>query len=169
MQLIDPLRFPEEGLSSQDVREVRRIKARVDDERLPRGADPATHFKLGRGGLGDIEWTVQLLQMRYAHQVPGLRTPRTLEALRAARDAELVSADDAAVLEQSWLMVSRMRNVAMLVRGRGSDQLARDHHELAAIALLLAYPPGEAERLTNDYLRLTRRAHAVVERVFWED
>ncbi len=168
IELIDPLRFPADGLDEHDVREVRRIKARVDDERLPRGADPATHFKLGRGGLGDIEWTVQLMQMRHAHRVPGLRTPRTLLALREARDAELISPQDAQVLEQAWLMVSRMRNVAMLVRGRGTDQLARDHHELGAIALLLGYPPGEADRLTNDYLRLTRRAHSVVERAFWE-
>ena len=66
-------------------------------------------------------------------------------------------------------MVSRMRNVTTLVRGQGSDQLPRDPRELAAIALLLGYPPGEADALVNDYLRLTRRAHAVVERVFWED
>ncbi|MCW2791825.1 MAG: (Glutamate--ammonia-ligase) adenylyltransferase, partial [Nocardioides sp.] len=58
-RLIDPLRYPAAGLSQDDVLEVRRIKARVDRERLPRGADPALHLKLGRGGLADIEWTVQ--------------------------------------------------------------------------------------------------------------
>jgi [glutamine synthetase] adenylyltransferase / [glutamine synthetase]-adenylyl-L-tyrosine phosphorylase len=167
LDLVDPLRFPARGLGAADVREVRRIKARVDNERLPRGADPATHFKLGRGGLGDVEWTVQLLQMRHAHAVPGLRTTRTLAALRAAGEAGLLAPGDAEVLEQAWLTVSRMRNAAMLVRGRPSDQLARDHRELAALALLLGYPPGEADRLTNDYLRITRRAHAVVERAFW--
>jgi [glutamine synthetase] adenylyltransferase / [glutamine synthetase]-adenylyl-L-tyrosine phosphorylase len=140
----------------------------VDNERLPRGADPATHFKLGRGGLGDVEWTVQLLQMCHAHEVPQLRTSRTLAALRAAAEAGLVEETDAGVLEQAWLTVSRMRNAAMLVRGKAGDQLARDHHELAALSLLLGYPPGEADRLANDYLRITRRAHAVVERVFWE-
>ncbi len=82
--LIDPLRFPEDGISEHDIVEVRRIKARVDDERLPRGADPHTHLKLGRGGLADVEWTVQLLQMRHAGRVEGLRTPQTLEALEAA-------------------------------------------------------------------------------------
>ena len=67
--------------------EVRRIKARVDDERLPRGADRHTHLKLGRGGLADVEWTVQLLQMRHAGTVEGLRTPQTLPALQAAAEA----------------------------------------------------------------------------------
>ncbi len=69
-ELIDPLRFPAAGITDADVAEVRRVKARVDRERLPRGADPNTHLKLGRGGLADIEWTVQLLQMRHAGAEP---------------------------------------------------------------------------------------------------
>ena len=49
------------------VKEVRRLKALMEAERLPRGVDPARHLKLGRGGLSDVEWTVQLLQR------PGIR------------------------------------------------------------------------------------------------
>ena len=148
--------------------EVRRIKARVDKERLPRGADPTSHLKLGRGGLADIEWTVQLLQMRHAGTVESLRTTRTLEALVAAREAGLVEADDAEVLAHAWRTVSRIRNAVTLVRGRPADQLPRDPRERAAVASMLDYPPGESDRLVNDHLRITRRAHAVVERVFWE-
>jgi glutamate-ammonia-ligase adenylyltransferase len=166
--LIDPLRFPAGGLSDDDVLEVRRIKARVDNERLPRGADPTSHLKLGRGGLADIEWTVQLLQMRHAGTVESLRTTRTLEALVAAREAGLVEADDAEVLAHAWRTVSRIRNAVTLVRGRPADQLPRDPRERAAVASMLDYPPGESDRLVNDHLRITRRAHAVVERVFWE-
>jgi glutamate-ammonia-ligase adenylyltransferase len=166
--LIDPSRFPAGGLSDDDVLEVRRIKARVDNERLPRGADPTSHLKLGRGGLADIEWTVQLLQMRHAGTVESLRTTRTLEALVAAREAGLVEADDAEVLAHAWRTVSRIRNAVTLVRGRPADQLPRDPRERAAVASMLDYPPGESDRLVNDHLRITRRAHAVVERVFWE-
>ena len=89
--LIDPLRYPAGGLADDDIVEVRRIKARVDNERLPRGADPTLHFKLGRGGLADIEWTVQLLQLRYGADVPGLRTSQTLAALVAATEAGLLA------------------------------------------------------------------------------
>src|SRR5690606_27119231 len=109
MQLIDPLRYPEAGISQDDIIEVRRIKARVDSERLPRGADPHTHFKLGRGGLADIEWTVQLLQMQHAGRVAELRTPVTLPALSAAQEAGLISEDDAEVLAEGWCFVSRLR------------------------------------------------------------
>ena len=155
------------GISDDDVVEVRRIKARVDQERLPRGADPQTHLKLGRGGLADIEWTVQLLQMRHAGQVPGLRTSRTLDALDAARAAGLVEDDDADVLAHAWRTVSRIRNAVTLVRGKPGDQLPRDPREKAAVASILGYPPGETDAMVNDYLRITRHARAVVDKVFW--
>ncbi len=81
--MTDKTRYPAGGVSAQAVQEIRRIKARVDAERLPRGADPNTHTKLGRGGLADIEWTVQLLQLRHAHQLPALHNTSTLQSLDA--------------------------------------------------------------------------------------
>jgi glutamate-ammonia-ligase adenylyltransferase len=166
-ELIDPLRFPEHGISDDDVVEVRRIKARVDKERLPRGADPKSHLKLGHGGLADIEWTVQLLQMRHSGQVEGLRTPRTVEALAAAREAGLLDPADAAVLVAGWRKVSRARNAIALVKGSGSDQLPHDSRDRAAVASILGYPAGATDEMVNDLLRTMRISHAVVDRVFW--
>ena len=165
--LIDPLRFPVAGISDDDVREVRRIKARVDDERLPRGADPTTHLKLGRGGLADVEWTVQLIQMQHAGAVPALRTTRTLEALTAAVEADLLDVGDAQSLAAAWRTASGLRNAIMQVRGRQADSLPRDTRERAAVAHIRGYAPGESDKLVDDYLRITRRARQVVERVFW--
>ncbi|WP_340538108.1 bifunctional [glutamine synthetase] adenylyltransferase/[glutamine synthetase]-adenylyl-L-tyrosine phosphorylase [Nocardioides sp. GXZ039] len=165
--LIDPLRYPEAGLSEDDVIEIRRIKARVDKERMPRGADPQLHLKFGRGGLADIEWTIQLLQMRFAGQVPSLRTPRTLAALEAASAEGLMSPEDAAILAEAWRAVSRMRNAVTLARGKAADQLPRDTRERAAVASILGYPSDGTDEMVNDYLRLTRRAHGVVDRIFW--
>jgi glutamate-ammonia-ligase adenylyltransferase len=167
--MIDPLRYPDGGLSDADIREVRRIKGRVDAERLPRGADPATHLKLGRGGLADIEWSVQLLQMCHAHAVPGLRTPRTLDALAAAAEAGLVAAEDAEGLSEAWRRVSCVRNAVTLVRGRPSDQLPTNVTERRAVASILGYPADASDEMVNDYLRTTRRARGIVDRVFWGD
>lgn len=165
--LIDPLRFPAQGISDDDVREVRRIKARVDDERLPRGADPNTHLKLGRGGLADVEWTVQLLQMQHAGTDESLRTTRTLDALTAAVDAGLLELADAQALATAWRTATGLRNAITQVRGRPADSLPRDTRERAAVAHIRGYAPGESDELVNDYLRVTRRARQVVERVFW--
>jgi glutamate-ammonia-ligase adenylyltransferase len=166
-ELIDPLRYPSGGLTDTEVAEIRRIKARVDRERLPRGADPHTHLKLGPGGLADIEWTVQLLQLRYAGEVPALRSPRTMTALDAAREAGLLDAPDHEALAGAWRSVSRLRNAITLVTGRSGDQVPRDARERAAIAGILGYGAGRSDEMVNDYRRTTRHARAVVERVFW--
>ena len=165
--LIDPIRWPEGGLSDTDVREIRRIKARVESERLPRGADATLHTKLGRGGLSDVEWTVQLLQLRHAAELPGLRTTRTLSALEVAAAAGLVERGDAEVLAEAWRTATRVRNATMLVRGRASDTLPADVRELAGVARVVGYAPGRTGDLVEDYRRTTRRARGVVERVFY--
>ncbi|SCL37936.1 glutamate-ammonia-ligase adenylyltransferase [Micromonospora rhizosphaerae] len=162
--MIDPVRYPADGLTREQGVEIRRIKARVETERLPRGADPATHTKLGRGGLADVEWAVQLLQLRHAGRLPALRGTRTLDALAAARDAGLVDADDAAAMAAGWTLAAQVRNALMLVRGRAGDQLPRHGFELAGVVRLLGRDdPGE---FLDEYLRTGRRSRAAMERVF---
>jgi len=169
--LVAPLRYPVGGLDHAVVREVRRIKARVEAERLPRGVDPARHLKLGRGGVADVEWTAQLLQLQHAHEVPGLRTTATLEALSAAAAAGLLDAADAEALAAAWELASRRRDAIVLWTGRTggahADVLPHDRQTLAGIARVVGYPSGSGGELEEDYLRTARRARAVVERVFY--
>ncbi|MBA3367599.1 MAG: bifunctional [glutamine synthetase] adenylyltransferase/[glutamine synthetase]-adenylyl-L-tyrosine phosphorylase, partial [Geodermatophilaceae bacterium] len=139
VSLVEPLRYPSGGLPKSDVVEIRRIKARVDSERLPRGADPATHTKLGRGGLADVEWTTQLLQLRHAGEHESLRSTGTLEALRAMVGLGLLGEEDALALEAGWMMASRSRNAIMLVRGRAGDQLPRPGKELLGVTRAMGY------------------------------
>ena len=164
--LIDPLRYPADGLDVGALREARRLKARMEAERLPRGADPTLHTKLGRGGLSDVEWTVQLLQMENAARIAALRTTNTLEALDACVTTGLVNATDARTLREAWLLASAVRDATMMVRGRGSDSLPSDVNELAALAAVLR-PGVVPTQLTDEYLRTTRRARAVMERIFY--
>jgi len=169
-EMIDPIRYPHGGLDPAQVREIRRIKARVDAERLPRGADPATHTKLGRGGLADIEWTLQLLQLQHAGEHGELRTTSTLTGLAAATAVGVLDPEDAAALDTAWRTVTRARNASTLVRGKPTDQLPRAGRELAAVARALGYPPGtDPGEFVDDYRRTTRRARAVVERVFYQE
>lgn len=167
IELIDPLRYPAEGLGEDAVREIRRLKARMESERMPRGADPTLHTKLGRGGLSDVEWTVQLLQMQNGWAEPGLRTTRTRDALSAAHAAGLISTEDAVILDDAWVLATRVRNGVMLVRGRAGDTFPSDGRELAAVGRYLGYEPGHVGDMLDDYRRVTRRARAVVERLFY--
>ncbi|MGH3751530.1 MAG: bifunctional [glutamine synthetase] adenylyltransferase/[glutamine synthetase]-adenylyl-L-tyrosine phosphorylase [Pseudonocardiaceae bacterium] len=164
---IEPVRYPAGGLSARRATEIRRMKARVDSERLPRGADPATHTKLGRGGLADVEWTIQLLQLQHAHEVVALRTPSTRAALRAAADAGLLTTADADTLLAAWRLATRTRNALTLVRGKPTDQLPSSGRELAAVARVLGFSAGaDPGQVVDEYRRTTRRARAVVERSF---
>ncbi|WP_426592296.1 bifunctional [glutamine synthetase] adenylyltransferase/[glutamine synthetase]-adenylyl-L-tyrosine phosphorylase [Cellulomonas sp. McL0617] len=170
VELVAPLRYPVGGVDATVEREIRRIKARVESERLPRGVEPARHLKLGRGGISDVEWTAQLLQLQHAHEVPGLRTTGTLEALAAAASAALLDADDARVLAEAWQLASRLRDANVLWTGRGgahADLLPHDRQALAGLARVVGYPAGSGGELEQDYLRTARRARTVVERVFY--
>jgi glutamate-ammonia-ligase adenylyltransferase len=169
IEMIDPVRYPKGGVAPADLLEIRRLKGRIDSERLPRGADPTTHTKLGRGGLTDIEWTVQLLQLDHGHDVAGLRTTETLGALDAARTARLLSADQADTLAAAWRFATRIRNALMLVRDKPADQLPTLGTDLVAVSRVLGYPPGsDPGQLVDDYRRTARRARRVVEAVFYD-
>jgi glutamate-ammonia-ligase adenylyltransferase len=166
-ELIDPLRYPRRGLDEDAVREIRRLKARMESERLPRGADPKLHTKLGPGGLSDVEWTVQLFQLRHGWEQPGLRTTRTRQALAAAREAGLLSAEEAEILDEAWVLATRVRNAVMLVRGRAGDTFPTEPRELSAVGRYLGYGAGHAGDMLDAYRRTTRRARTVVEELFY--
>ena len=166
-ELVDKYRYPE-VLPPQAVIEIRRIKARVENERLPQGADPKRHLKLGRGSLSDIEWLVQLLQLKFGNAHPGIRTPKTLEALEACVEAKLIETHDARVLEEAWLLSSRIRSASILWSNKRSDVLPIDRKQLEGMARILEYPRGSASKLEEDYLAFTRRSRMVFERVFFQ-
>lgn len=164
---VDHLRWPDEGLQPGQVAEIRKLKARMERERIRRGTDPHRNLKLGPGGLSDVEWTVQLLQMQHAGRQPRLRTPATLTALDALRGAGLVAGPDAEALGGAWRLASALRDHTMLVSGRSSDLLPSDPRDLAAIALQMHRDKASAADLIEDWERTSRRAANVVDRIFW--
>jgi glutamate-ammonia-ligase adenylyltransferase len=166
LELINKYRYPSE-MKPAAVIEIRRIKARVETERLPLGADPKRHLKLGRGSLSDVEWLVQLFQMQYGSEHPAIRTPKTLEALDAMVSEHIVAEHDARVLSEAWLLASRLRSASVLWAKKRSDVLPTDRKQLEGMARILEYPRGSATQLEDDYLAFTRRARSVYERLFY--
>ena len=167
LQLIEPLRWPEGGIDISQVRQIRRLKARMEGERLPRGADRRTHFKLGMGGISDVEWSVQLLQLQHAHAHSGLRTTRTLPALAAAVEAGLLATEDADVLREAWSMASLLRNAGMLFRGRPVDSVPSNLREADGVGRIVGMNPQSGLSLAESYRRTARHARAVVDGVFY--
>jgi glutamate-ammonia-ligase adenylyltransferase len=166
-KLADEFRYPDGGIDQAAITQIRRLKARMEAERIPRGTDPALHLKLGPGGLADVEWVAQLIQLRHAHAVPQLRTARTLDALDAAVTAGLLDAADRDILAAAWRLAARIRDALMLVRGRPSDVVPTSPPELTAVARLIGYGPGRSGVMLEDYRRTARRARSVMARVFY--
>src|SRR5665811_2328346 len=166
--LINPIRWPDGGVSAHGVREIRTLKARMESERLPRGADPKTHFKLGSGGLSDVEWTAQLVQLRHAYEIEGLRTTGTLAALTAAGDAGLIRPADVETMARAWTFASSLRNASVLWRGRPIDALPSDLRDADGIGRIVGREAGAGDELAEAYRRLARRARAAVNFNFYE-
>lgn len=164
--MADEIRYPDTFGESQ-VREVRRMKARVEAERLPQGADPRRHLKLGPGGISDVEWLVQLLQLQEGARHASLRTVSTLSALEAAGALELIPSDDARQLAESWRLASRIRSALKLWTSRRSDTLPTDWADLEGIAGVLGLPSGRTSELEERWFAASRRSRTVFERAFF--
>ena len=164
--LADELRYPS-SFPEDRVREVRRMKARVEAERLPRGQDPRRQLKLGPGGVTDVEWLVQLLQLEHGGAHTSLRTVSTLDALAAAVSLSLISALDAEHLEESWEFASSVRSALKLWNGRGGDFLPTDWRDLEGITGVLGWEAGRTTELEERWFMVSRRARNVTERVFF--
>jgi glutamate-ammonia-ligase adenylyltransferase len=150
----------------EDVREVRRMKARVERERIPPGEDPQFHLKLGRGSLSDVEFTVQLLQLLEGGRDPEVRSASTVDGLLRLASRGLLSPADAEALRAAYRFCERARNYRYLHTGAPGDSLPTDGAEAQRLGRLLGYTQP-VTGLREDYRRLTRRARAVVERVFY--
>lgn len=167
VELINQYRYPE-IIEQAAIVEIRRIKARVEVERLPQGADPKRHLKLGRGSISDVEWLVQLFQLKYASANPQIQTPHTLPALEQMEACGLINNSDARVLKEAWVLSSSIRSNAMLYLNKRTDVLPLDRAQLEGIARLNGYPRGGASSLEQDYLAATRRGRAVFEKLFFD-
>ena len=167
MEAIEPVRYPADGLTPAQVRDIRLMKARVEAERLPRGGDKRTHLKLGLGGLTDVEWTVQLVQLQHAAAEPRLRTTGTMSGLEAAEAAGHVSASDARDLRAGWTLAASMRNASVLWRGRPVESVPADMRDADGIGRIIGRPPGSHSTLEEDYLRVARRSRSATDRNFY--
>jgi glutamate-ammonia-ligase adenylyltransferase len=155
-----------EDLPAVLVHEIRSIKARVESERIPPGEDPDFHLKLGPGGLSDVEFVTQLLQLRHGGSNERLRVPGTLSALRELRDVELVTASDFNALADAYLFCTRVRLRLHLQRGQVTNSLPTDPEDTARLAASLGF--DRTSELREQYRRYTRRARRAFERLFYE-
>ncbi|HEY3282321.1 MAG TPA: hypothetical protein VGN26_08625 [Armatimonadota bacterium] len=162
-RLVEPYVFPV-VVPGSVVEEVRAMKRRVERERVPE-AQRAGHLKLGSGGLSDIEWTVQLLQLLHGGREPSVRRQGTLEALPALLGARLLETEEAEALRSAYLLYVHLRNHLYLRTGTATDSLPVDPEEQEILAALVGC--ASAQEL-NKHLEAHRAAvREIAQRRFW--
>jgi glutamate-ammonia-ligase adenylyltransferase len=154
--------------------EMRRIRSRVEAE-LAREDTRRYNPKVGRGGLMDVEFVAQALQIRHGRHARSLRTPSTGAALRAASELGILDEMDAVVSAHGFLR--RLERTLRIVRGRSEPELRTDARNLRRVARRMGYrrdpldpetsDPGE--RLLLDYEEATGLVRRVFETVFATD
>jgi glutamate-ammonia-ligase adenylyltransferase len=162
--LIAPVLW-KESIPEKMVVEIRRIKARVESERIPPGEDPDFHLKLGPGGLSDVEFATQLLQLRHGGSHPEVRVPGTMDALRMLHETGRLAASDFEALSDSYLFCTRARLRLHLQSGTFSDSLPTDPAASSRLAMSLGF--DRTWELREEYRRHTRRARRAFERIFY--
>ena len=154
-------------LDEAELREIRRIKARIERERVKGRDDPRYQVKLGVGGLADVEFTVQLQQMQHGGEHRALRTPNTLRAIDGLQDIGILEPRDAGWLRDAYLLLNRVRNHMFLLRGLATDALPTRDEELEKLARSLGFGRLARSTFLEQYRRVTRRARRVTDRLFY--
>jgi glutamate-ammonia-ligase adenylyltransferase len=154
-------------LPLERIAEIRRMRVRMEEERVRPADARRFHFKLGHGGLADVQFAVELSQLRHGREHPSVRRRHTLEALEALAEARLVEDSVALVLGEAYVFLNEIKNALELERRVPAAALPPTPEGQAALARGLGYVEYPRQRFIEDYRRITRRARGAMERVFY--
>jgi glutamate-ammonia-ligase adenylyltransferase len=141
-RLIDP----------QAISNVREMKARIETQRRGEGRDLARDLKEGPGGIRDVEFLVQALQLLYGGRQRGIRNGNVLHALKALRHFRLLPEPVAESLRNTYLWLRRAEHSLQLVDERQTQRLPRERAAQTAHARRMGYREPDAEQALNRYL-----------------
>jgi glutamate-ammonia-ligase adenylyltransferase len=153
-------------VKTEVIQSIRKIKARVEAERIDPEEDPDFHIKLGPGSLSDIEFLTQLLQLKHGADNPHLQTTVTVNALRALLEMGVLDQSDYNALTTSYEFCTGVRLRLHLQRGRHANSLPADPDQLSKLASSLGY--DRTVELRERFQQVTRRARRVFERLFFQ-
>ncbi|HWO42553.1 MAG TPA: bifunctional [glutamate--ammonia ligase]-adenylyl-L-tyrosine phosphorylase/[glutamate--ammonia-ligase] adenylyltransferase [Candidatus Eisenbacteria bacterium] len=160
------------GLDAQGIREIHRLRMRMERE-LAREDGSRFDLKKGRGGLVDIEFLAQMLQLAHGHFRPQVRQRQTLEALKQLRELEILNAAEHTLLSDGYRFLRQLDHRLRLERDQTIDGFEREPERLNSIAQALGYDgknkgrkarPGE--RLLEDYEIRREKIRACYEKHF---
>ena len=161
--------FPPDGITIDRVADTRRMRERIERERVKPPEAAKFHFKLGIGSLADVQFAVELSLMRHGGEHPEIRSRRTLEAIDRLAAAKLMSGSVARDLGEAFVFCTDVKNALEMDRRLHAEAVPPNPTEQTALARRLGYEEYPRQSFIDDYLRVTRRARRAMERVFSEE
>ncbi|MDQ3932774.1 MAG: bifunctional glutamine-synthetase adenylyltransferase/deadenyltransferase, partial [Actinomycetota bacterium] len=146
----EPFVFPER-LAPEVVSEVRDMKGRVESKKEVR-REAQRQLKLGPGGIRDIEFAVQLLQLVHGRADPSVRERSTLGALSALAHGGYVAEDDAATFVDAYRWLRSIEHRLQLAAERRTHTLPTDPERLEELARSLGYRAVEQRPAREPFL-----------------
>jgi glutamate-ammonia-ligase adenylyltransferase len=142
----------------KDANEIRHMRQRLEN------TVGAGDLKRGPGGIVDIEFLVQMLQLQHARKNPSLRVTNTLSALRALQAGGFLQGEEHQFLESSYRFLRTIESRLQLMNSTARDQLPSDATELNKLAHLMRYTSSDA--LMCDYEKTTHEIRERFEAAF---
>jgi glutamate-ammonia-ligase adenylyltransferase len=172
-QLHDIIRHTIYGTTIDDAgrQEIRRLRMRMENE-LARESDGNYNIKTGRGGMVDVEFTVQYLQLREGHHSPELRTPSTVVALKEISTLGLLPTGSAETLLSGYKFLRKLENRLRIINDFSTNDLSGTRVYLNKLARRLGYDPklkNPGATLICDYEEMTGKIRDVFDRLFVEE
>ena len=163
------------GLTQEGVGEIHRLRMRMEHE-LAGEDETRFNLKKGRGGLVDIEFLTQMLQLAHGHRLAGLRQRETLAALKALGARRYLKPQEYRLLADGYLFLRRLDHRLRLERDQSIDAFDAEPGRLDGIAKALGYAqPKHAsskrtghsgQKLLRDYQLRRERIRTCYERYF---
>jgi [glutamine synthetase] adenylyltransferase / [glutamine synthetase]-adenylyl-L-tyrosine phosphorylase len=158
-----------EALPVEKVAEIRRMRVRIEEERVRPPDARRFHFKLGYGGLADVQFAVELSLLRHGGEHPDVRHRHTLDALEALARERLIEDSVSLALGEAYVFLNEIKNAMEIDRRLHAEALPPALEAQVALARRLGYEEFPRAAFLEDYRRITRRARRAMERVFYPD
>jgi [glutamine synthetase] adenylyltransferase / [glutamine synthetase]-adenylyl-L-tyrosine phosphorylase len=159
LEMVQPFRYPR-LIGERTLREIAAVKKRLETE-IVKAGEMDRNVKLGRGGIREIEFVVQSLQLLHAGRIPFLQGPSTVPTLHKLASYGLLSADDAAALEQAYLFLRNVEHRLQMEADQQTHTIPTERQARERLARLMGF------HLLRDF-ESARRRHAELVRGIYD-
>ena len=145
-------------LGAAEISEIKSLKRRIEQRTVTAGT-AEVEVKTGRGGIRDVEFVVQFLQLLHGGEYPGVRHATTLQAISRLEQVGCLSAEERHIMDDTYRFLRQVEHRLQILFDRQTHEMPRDNEAVRTLALRMGYQPasaweerqGPATRFMADY------------------